>query len=46
MKYHLNQEYREMIKMKVTESKKKNDVIRIYNHYKQLLENPEYLEEC
>ena len=46
MKYHLNEEYREKIKMKASESKKKNDEIRIYNHYKKLIENPEYLEEC
>lgn len=46
MKYHLNQEYRDNIKMKATESKKKNDEIRIYNHYKKLVENSEYLADC
>ena len=46
MKYHLNQEYRDFIKAKATENKKKNDEIRIYNHYKRLVEDPEYLEEC
>lgn len=46
MKYHLNQEYRDIIKLKATESKKKNDEIRIFNHYKRLVEDPQYLEEC
>ncbi len=46
MKYHLNKDYRDIIKAKATESKKKNDEIRIYNHYKRLTEDPVYLEEC